>query len=304
MSDDRSDPPRLDPYEPTVRFDGGNMDCGNGLLLQIRRRIDPLSTGQLLEVRSTEPSVAEDLPSWCRLTGNELVTQQHDREHGSWSFLIAKNRFSPVSTQVGAAEPPGPAAPAREAARSGAPQARSGVRDGGAARHAIAPFSVMGIGSWPRPDWLLQALHDRLEGRLADSEFTALADRAVSQVVEAQLEAGVDVVTDGEQRRDSYASFVGARLDNCQLIPIVDLLPYVEHPDEFARELRALDVPAESVRHPAVFGKLARNAARPLATHELRAVQSLTDRPVKIATSGPLLAHPHDVAGVRLGSGL
>jgi 5-methyltetrahydropteroyltriglutamate--homocysteine methyltransferase len=101
----------------------------------------------------------------------------------------------------------------------------------------IAPLSVMGIGSWPRSDWLLRAIHDRLDGRLREADFSALAYRAVARVVEAQLEAGVDVVTDGEQRRDSYASFVGARLENCQLIPIVDLLPFVEHPDKFAREL-------------------------------------------------------------------
>ena len=135
----------------------------------------------------------------------------------------------------------------------------------------------------------LRALHERLEGRLADGEFQALADRAVADVVQAQLEAGVDVVTDGEQRRDSYASFVGGRLENCQLIPIVDLLPYVEHPDEFARELRALDVPAESVRHPAVFGRLARDPSRPLAVHELAAARRLTDRPVKVALPGPYL---------------
>ena len=50
-------------FEPAVRFDGGDLDCGSGLLLQIRRRIDPLDSGQLLEIRSTEPSVAEDLPA-------------------------------------------------------------------------------------------------------------------------------------------------------------------------------------------------------------------------------------------------
>ena len=122
----------------------------------------------------------------------------------------------------------------------------------------IAPLSACGIGSWPRPDWLLRALHERLEGRMDEARFQELADRAVAEVVRAQVEAGVDVVTDGEQRRDSYASFVGGRLDNCQLIPIVDLLPYVEHPDEFARELRALDVPAESGPPP---GRL--RAARP-----------------------------------------
>ena len=147
----------------------------------------------------------------------------------------------------------------------------------------------MGIGSWPRPDWLLRALHERLEGRLDENAFQAVADRAVALVVQAQLDAGVNVVTDGEQRRDSYASFVGSRLENCQLIPIVNLLPYVEHPDEFARELQALDVPAESVRHPAVFGRLARDPARPLAVHELQAVQRLTDRAVKVALPGPYL---------------
>ena len=289
MSDAISDPSRLDPYLPAVRFDGGNMDCGNGLLLQIRRRIDPLSSGQLLEVRSIEPSVAEDLPAWCRMTGNELVSRQHDLASRSWIFLIAKNRFNPLSAQTGAARSTQSAEQAETYAPVTSTLLSANTAQQRRAVPAIAPLSVMGIGSWPRPDWLLRSLHDRLEGRLAESEFSALADRAVARVIEAQLEAGVDVVTDGEQRRDSYASFVGARLENCQLIPIVDLLPYIEHPDEFARELGALDVPAESVRHPAVFGKLARNAARPLAVHELLSVQSLTDQPVKIALPGPYL---------------
>ena len=90
----------------------------------------------------------------------------------------------------------------------------------------------MGVGSWPRPGWLLRALHERLSGRLSDDEFQQYADDAVRLAVAAQERAGVDVITDGEQRRDNYASFVGGRLDNCQLIPITDLLPYVTDPDE------------------------------------------------------------------------
>ena len=289
MSDPASDPPRLHLFEPAVRFDGGDLDCGSGLLLQIRRRIDPLDPGQLLEIHSTEPSVAEDLPAWCRLTGNELVSTWNDRQQGSWSFLISKNRFSPVVTEAEVAGSRISASLTTETSTVSATLAGAGARGKNRDVPEIAPLSVMGIGSWPRPDWLLRALHDRLEGRLPESEFSALADRAVARVVEAQLEAGVDVVTDGEQRRDSYASFVGARLENCQLIPIVDLLPYVEHPDEFARELRALDVPADSVRHPAVFGRLARDPARPLAALELFSVQRLTDHPVKIALPGPYL---------------
>ena len=54
-----------------VSFDGGDLDCGNGLLLLIRQHMDPMARGQLLEFRSTEISVDEDFPAWCRMTGNE-----------------------------------------------------------------------------------------------------------------------------------------------------------------------------------------------------------------------------------------
>ena len=226
------------PFQPTISFDGGGLDCGSGLLLQIRRWIDPLKCGELLEVRSTEPSVAEDLPAWCRMTGNELVSVRHDPQQGRWSFLVSKNRFGLAAAEgqeASARELPGEPRAMQDRA-----SASAGLRTGRREITGVAPLSVMGIGSWPRPDWLLRALHDRLEGRLDAAGFQAVADRAVAEVVQAQVEAGVDVVTDGEQRRDSYASFVGDRLENCQLIPIIDLLPYVEHPDEFARELRAL----------------------------------------------------------------
>jgi 5-methyltetrahydropteroyltriglutamate--homocysteine methyltransferase len=52
-------------YPPDASFNGGDLDCGSGLLLLIRKHIDPLARGQILEVRSTEPSVEQDLPSWC-----------------------------------------------------------------------------------------------------------------------------------------------------------------------------------------------------------------------------------------------
>src|SRR6516165_11707184 len=75
-------------YPADVSFDGGDLDCGSGLLLLIRKHIDPLECGQLLEIRSTEISVDEDLPAWCRLTGNELVSWT--RQGKQRSFLVRK----------------------------------------------------------------------------------------------------------------------------------------------------------------------------------------------------------------------
>ncbi len=266
-------------FAPKASFDGGDLDCGNGLLLLIRKHIDPLEAGELLEIRSTEISVPEDLPAWCRLTGNELVSHvKTGREH---SFLVAKGKFDPAR-----AKPAGDARamPVRQPV---VPVSIPASLPAPAPAPAIQPLSVMGIGSWPRPAWLLDALHRHLEGRLDDTQFEAACEDAVRLCVDAQLRAGVDVLTDGEQRRDNYASFVGGLLDNCQLIPITDLLPYVDDPAEFERELRALDVPAGKVRHPAVFGPLGRS--RPLALHEARFLASLSAKPVKVALPGPYL---------------
>jgi len=262
-------------HQPDASFEGGDLDCGNGLLLLIRRHIDPLLPGQLLEVRSTEISVDEDLPAWCRLTGNQLVSRtRHGRDR---SFLIRKGTLGTATRGVRAAgtgvrDDPSPL-PSPVALPSAKPVP------------TIPPLAVMGIGSWPRPRWMTQAMHERLEHHLSESDFEATADDAVRLVLDAQLRAGVDVVSDGEQRRDSYASFVGARLDNCQLIPLTDLLPLVEDPAKLEAEFRSLDVPAAAVRHPAVFGAVGRS--RPLAVHELAFLRALTDRPIKVALPGP-----------------
>lgn len=270
-------------HQSDVSFDGGDLDCGNGLLLLIRKHIDPLPRGGLLEIRSSEISVEEDLPAWCRLTGNELLSwTKQDRQ---CSFLVAKGKFSErMSLPVAAG-----LTNSATAALVNAPLniVIPAELPAPIAALPISPLSVMGIGSWPRPRWMLQAMHDHMEGRLDAASFQLTADDAVRLSVAAQLRAGVDVVTDGEQRRDSYASFVGGILDNCQLIPLTDLLPLVDDPEEFARELRALDVPAAEVRHPAVFGLLGRS--KPLALHEMDFVKTLTDKPVKIALPGPYL---------------
>src|SRR5437870_8427303 len=89
------DEPAQRSHRPDVSFDGGDLYCGSGLLLLIRKHIDPLARGQVLEVRSTERSVEQDLPSWCRLTGNELISWNRNAE--TWSFLICKGSLAEKS---------------------------------------------------------------------------------------------------------------------------------------------------------------------------------------------------------------
>lgn len=270
---------------PDVSFDGGNLDCGNGLLLLIRRHIDPLPRGGLLEIRSTETSVDEDLPAWCRMTKNDLVSwTRHGHQR---SFLVCKGEFverrAPGSAAVPEAQVPR-GQPA--AAHAGADRAPTPARAPVPPR-PLPPLAVTGMGSWPRPRWLVQAMHDHVQGRLDEAAFHEAADDAVRLVVAAQQRAGATLVTDGEQRRDSYASFVATRLENCQLVPLTDLLPLVEDPAAFEAELRALDVPAAEVRHPGVFGRIRRR--RPLAVHELDFLHGVTPAAAKVALPGPYL---------------
>ncbi len=267
------------PYSPDVSFDGGDLDCGSGLLLLIRRHIDPMERGQLLEILSTDSTVEVELPAWCRMTENELVSWT--KRGNQRSYLVCKGALAERKKTA-----PTPAAP-RGAKSLVVPVKIPASLPPPAPAPRIAPLSVMGIGSWPRPAWMLRAIHDHTEGKISDVEFQATADDAARLAIEAQLRAGVDVVTDGEQRRDSYASFVGGLLDNCQLIPLTDLAAMVDHPDEFQKEMRALDVPAADVRHPVVFGPLGRSC--PLTVHELEFVKTVTDKPVKIALPGPYL---------------
>lgn len=55
------------------QWDAGEMGCGQ-LAVELRRRIDEMSPGDTLEIISRDPGAPSDLPAWCRMTGNELVS--------------------------------------------------------------------------------------------------------------------------------------------------------------------------------------------------------------------------------------
>jgi TusA-related sulfurtransferase len=60
-------------------YDAGDKGCGAGPLDEIVARMRLLAPGQTLEVHATDPSVANDLPAWCRLAGHELLPREGDR---------------------------------------------------------------------------------------------------------------------------------------------------------------------------------------------------------------------------------
>ena len=84
-----------DPASPLPVADaiceGGNLDCGSGLLLIIREALGKVPAGGILEVRSSETSVKEDLPAWCNLVGNEFLGVLPG-ESGNTRYLLRRGR--------------------------------------------------------------------------------------------------------------------------------------------------------------------------------------------------------------------
>src|SRR6266852_7973696 len=99
-------------------------------------------------------------------------------------------------------------------------------------------FPVTVVGSWPRPPWLIQALRKRQSGESSFEDFNAVADDAVLASVKYQEDAGVDIVSDGEQRRDNFYSFVVEKVSGIRLMKVSELLDYSKDRARFEETLR------------------------------------------------------------------
>ena len=54
-------------------LDLGDGGCDVGSALEMKNRVATLATGQVLEIRTTDPGCREDVPAWCRMTGHEFL---------------------------------------------------------------------------------------------------------------------------------------------------------------------------------------------------------------------------------------
>jgi len=151
----------------------------------------------------------------------------------------------------------------------------------------MSAFTTTQVGSWPRSKRMLRALRDRRVGEITRKAFDAVADEEVRRTVRIQEQAGLDVLVDGEHRRDNFYSFVTDKLEGAKLMSLAEMLDEMEDKSGFEEMLTTLDVPASAIRNPTCTGLLRRR--EPLAVDDLRFVRTLTDRPVKITLPGPYL---------------
>lgn len=69
---------------------------------------------------------------------------------------------------------------------------------------SFEPFTTFVVGSLPRPQWLRELIEERKSGSISYEAADALLDDAVPSAIRLQERAGIDYVSDGEWRRESY----------------------------------------------------------------------------------------------------
>lgn len=152
---------------------------------------------------------------------------------------------------------------------------------------ALPLFPVTTVGSWPRPREVLRAQKEMRAGRIPASEFEAIADQSVLHLLARQEALGLDIVTDGEQRRDSFVSFVARKLDGVTMMTLAEMLEIVEDKAAFERILQTLDVPSYAISNPTCTGRVSRR--EPLAADEVRFLRRHTRKQIKVPLPGPYI---------------
>lgn len=135
------------------------------------------------------------------------------------------------------------------------------------------------VGSYPQPDWLIdrEKLKARLPPRVRARELwrvaedllpLAQADATILAVYD-QERAGIDIVGDGEMRRESYSNRLATALSGIDI----------------ANPGTAIDRTGAANPVPRVVGKVSRIA--PIEAQDVALLKSITSRPLKITLPGP-----------------
>jgi len=134
------------------------------------------------------------------------------------------------------------------------------------------------VGSYPQPDWLVDRAmlskgvpRVRLQAiwRVPEAFLEQAQDDATIVAIREMERAGIDIISDGEIRRESYSNRFATALDG------VD----VENPGVIT------DRNGKETRVPRVVGRIRR--ARPIELRDMQFLRRNTDRPAKITLPGP-----------------
>jgi 5-methyltetrahydropteroyltriglutamate--homocysteine methyltransferase len=138
---------------------------------------------------------------------------------------------------------------------------------------------TMLVGSYPQPDWLIdrEMLASRFPPRVRVHQLWRVPpglleeaqDDATIVAIRAQEEAGLDVITDGEIRRESYSNRFATALAGIDL----------DHPGT------ALDRSGHPNPVPRIVGPIRRK--RPVEVRDVEFLRAHTDRPIKMTVPGP-----------------
>jgi 5-methyltetrahydropteroyltriglutamate--homocysteine methyltransferase len=134
------------------------------------------------------------------------------------------------------------------------------------------------VGSYPQPDWLIdrEALSHIVPRvrqtdlwRVSDEHLEAAQDDATLLAIGAMERAGVELITDGEIRRESYSNRFATALEG------VD----IENPGE------VLGRSGQPTIVPRVVGPIKRN--RPVQVRDVEFLRANTNRRIKVTVPGP-----------------
>jgi 5-methyltetrahydropteroyltriglutamate--homocysteine methyltransferase len=134
------------------------------------------------------------------------------------------------------------------------------------------------VGSYPQPDWLVDRdllskgvprVRLRAMWRVPEPFLEQAQDDATIVAIRAMERAGIDVITDGEIRRESYSNRFATALEG------VD----VERPGAITNRT------GQTVTVPRVIGRIRR--ARPVEVRDMQFLRASTDRTAKITLPGP-----------------
>ena len=143
------------------------------------------------------------------------------------------------------------------------------------------------LGAYPKPDYVpirdwftmpggqvsASATQDYDDGLLApDTESEALFVRAAAEVIADQAECGIDIVTDGEVRRENYIHY------HCRHLNGVDFTALTH---------KVLRDGAYETDLPTVRGDISPRGGHFLP-HDFAVAQASTDQPVKVTLPGPM----------------